>query len=966
MKQRFEIIYKSFRKHIDFKKSLVVLRLNLLLGLLFLSFSVSPALAQVPELNTDEKIAQLFAYELKREDVEEDFKSFNKNFDEGLGMLIISIDLDKNEVDKINRVLNRFESKPIVVYKNSENNELWPSSLSIGAVSNKQILSNWSENTGLSLLKAGYHFSYSVFPGISKAQEAKEALEFSINEDWEIVQENILAIETGFKKTKIKTIIPDFPGFRNQSTGYAFQVNLDENRIKNIEMKPYEALINNGADLIQMSASLVKDRSETFTPFFLSTDWTEKTLRKELDFKGLVLSADIKNVSEWYDAKNGEIELMAFENGNDLLLNPENVNAARRRIRSLIKKSKKYENQLNDAVQRILAYKESTNFRTEVGGIAFPDLEYEEILRKSITVLDDNDIVPLAYLDTKKIACVHIGIDYPNISSVYLDKYDRIKHFYLRDRFNYYEKFQELIKNLEGYDVVILPLGNIPFDPSENYGIGNQIPRFVTDISDKKDVIILAHGNPIIGDLFPNRVSHIISYDTGSIAQKLLPQILFGAKAAFGKLPFSTNKYAWNSGKLTKSLNRLDYVYPQEVGMDASILAKIEDVVQEALEDKATPGCQILVAKDGHIVLEKGYGYLSYDKENPVSTETVYDIASITKVAATLQGVMLLSEMDVINVNKTASQYLYDLRASNKDDLYISEILSHQAGLTPYIPYWKQTLDGEGLDDRYYCDNPDDWFCVEVVPGIYTIRTMEDSLWKWTLESELREKNKDGNFGYRYSDLGFYIMKKLVERRTRQPIEEFLEQNFYRPLGMSKMTFFPLAYFDEEEIAPTEQDNYFRHTMVRGTVHDQGAAMFGGVGGHAGLFSNSIDLAKLLQMHLNKGSYGGQRYFRPETVETFAQRHFKNNRRGLGWDKPLRSGNGPSSDLCSYNTFGHTGFTGTAMWADPDYNLIYVFLSNRIHPDVNNRKLIKQNIRTRIQDIVYESIFINDINLEQK
>ncbi|MEQ9148940.1 MAG: serine hydrolase [Cytophagales bacterium] len=964
MKQRFEIIYKSFRKHIDFEKSLVSWRLKLFLGLVILTFSATAIHAQKSDLNLDQKIAQLFAYELKREDFKEDFKTFKKDFDEGLGMLIVSFPLNESEVIQINRVLKPFDLKPIIVFKNTKSSERWPSALSVGAVSDNQILSNWSEKMGLTLSNSGYHFSYSEFPGVSKTQEAKEALEYSINEDWEIVQEKVLAIESGFKKTDIKTIIPDFPGFRNQSTDFAFKVNFDESRIKSIEMKPYEALINDGADVIQVSASLVKDKSETFIPFFLSTDWTEKTLRKELGFKGLVLSADITNVSKWYDAKNGEIELMAFENGNDLLLNPENVNAARRRIRALIKKSKKYENQLNDAVQRILTHKGNAKGESKLAGISFPVLEYEDILRKSITVMDDNDIIPLAYLDTKKIACVHIGIEYPNLSSVYLDKYDRIKHFYLRDRFNYYEKFQELINSLESFDVVILPLGNIPFDPSENYGIGNQIPRFVRDISDKKDVIILAHGNPIIGDLFPNRVSHIIAYDTGSIAQKLLPQILFGAKRAYGKLPFSTEKYAWNSGKMTKSLNRLDYVYPQEVGMDPSILAKIEDVVQEALEDKATPGCQILVAKDGHIVLEKGYGYLSYDSVVPVSTETVYDVASITKVAATLQGVMLLTEMDVINVNKTASQYLYDLRASNKDDLYISEILSHQAGLTPYIPYWKQTLDGEGLDDRYYCDNPDDWFCVEVVPGIYTIRTMEDSLWKWTLESELREKNKDGNFGYRYSDLGFYIMKKLVERRTRQPIEEFLEQNFYRPLGMSKMTFFPLAYFDEEEIAPTEQDDYFRHTMVRGTVHDQGAAMFGGVGGHAGLFSNSIDLAKLLQMHLNKGTYGGQRYLRPETVETFAQRHFKNNRRGLGWDKPLRSGNGPSSDLCSYNTFGHTGFTGTAMWADPDYNLIYVFLSNRIHPDVNNRKLIKQNIRTRIQDIVYESIFINDINLK--
>lgn len=962
MIQSFEIIYKSFPKHVDFEKSLDLVLKGALSFLIIFIFSGFSAQAQSEQLNIDQKISQLFAYELQIEDFQDDFKSFRKKYEDGLGMLIISFPLSENQIKKVENQLKKSNLDPILVYKPTENSCGWPSYLSIGSVPDSEVIKNWSEITGSALFNAGYDFTFSVFPGLSRTKGAKEALESSINEDWEFVQEKMIAVESGFLKADMKTIIPNFPGFQNQTGELAYKVNFDEERIKNIEVKPYGALIESGVKIIQMSASLVKDKSEIFTPFFLSKDWTNKILKDELDFKGIILSADIKNVSDWYDARNGEIELLAFEAGNDLLLNPENVNAAKRRIRSAVKKSKKVENRINEAVSKILSFKKKTFGPEKLTKVSLPELEYEIVLRKSITVLDDLEIIPLEHLGTKKIACVHIGIEYPNVTSVYLDKYDRIKHFYLRDRFNYYQKFQELIKSLEGYDLVILPLGNIPFNPEDNYGIGNQVPRFAADVSDKMDVVVLAQGNPLVADIFPKRVSLILSYDTTQIAQRLLPQILFGAKPAYGKLPFATKKYSWNSGKKTKSLERLDYVYPEEVGMDPSILAQVEEVVQEALESKATPGCQILVAKDGHIVLEKGYGYLSYDSVNPVTTETVYDIASITKVAATLQGVMLLSEMDVINVNKTASQYLYDLRISNKDDLFISEILSHQAGLRPYIPYWKQTMDGEILDDRYYCDNADDWFCVEVVPGIYTIPTMEDSLWKWMMESELRERNKDGNFGYRYSDLGFYIMKKLVERRTRQPIEEFLEQNFYSPLGMSKLTFFPLAYFDADEIAPTEQDDYFRNRMIRGTVHDQGAAMFGGVGGHAGLFSNSIDLAKLLQMHLNKGSYGNERFYRAQTIETFTQRHFKNNRRGLGWDKPLRSGNGPTSDLCSYNTFGHTGFTGTAMWADPDYDLVYVFLSNRIHPDVNNRKLIKQNIRTRIQDIVYESIFINDIN----
>jgi CubicO group peptidase (beta-lactamase class C family) len=369
------------------------------------------------------------------------------------------------------------------------------------------------------------------------------------------------------------------------------------------------------------------------------------------------------------------------------------------------------------------------------------------------------------------------------------------------------------------------------------------------------------------------------------------------------------------------------------------------------------PGCQILVAKNGVVVYNKSFGNLTYDNSQPVTSNTVYDIASITKVAGTLQAVMFLEERGMIDLDKKASYYLPEFNNTNKEDLVIRDILTHQAGLIPFIPYWKKTIDSAGFNATFYSSTRSDLFCNEVVPGVYSISSMEDSLWKWTIESNLLKKNKKTKqYDYQYSDLGFYIMKRICEKQLNQPIDEFLAQNFYRPLGLSTMTYKPLGKISIDQIAPTEDDKLFRRSLVRGCVHDPGAAMFGGVAGHAGLFSNALDLAVLMQMNLQQGYYGGEKFFLPSTVGEFSKRQFDKNRRGLGWDKPDPDGNGPTSDYASPNTFGHTGFTGTAVWIDPDQNLVYVFLSNRVYPDAGNTKLIKNNIRTKIHDVIYESI----------
>jgi beta-N-acetylhexosaminidase len=320
---------------------------------------------------------------------------------------------------------------------------------------------------------------------------------------------------------------------------------------------------------------------------------------------------------------------------------------------------------------------------------------------------------------------------------------------------------------------------------------------------------------------------------------------------------------------------------------------------------------------------------------------------------------MFLYDNDLVSLDKKIYHYLPELKRTNKKSMVLQDILLHQAGLTPYIPFWKKTVDEFGVQPPYYSIYHEKEFDFQIASDLYANKHLRDSLWQWTIESDLLSKPRwQKKYDYRYSDVGYYIMQKLAERILNDPINNFLEQNFYQPLGLNTMTYLPLCDFPEERIAPTEDDALFRKDLITGLVHDQGAAMYGGIAGHAGLFSNAQDLAILMQMNLWDGNYGGVRYFSKGTVPFFAQKHYEENRRGLGWDKPvMEDGPSPTSHYSSGLTFGHTGFTGTAAWADPEFGLVFIFLSNRIHPDANNRKLITNDIRTRIMDVIYESIF---------
>lgn len=425
---------------------------------------------------------------------------------------------------------------------------------------------------------------------------------------------------------------------------------------------------------------------------------------------------------------------------------------------------------------------------------------------------------------------------------------------------------------------------------------------------------------------------------------------LFGGFAITSKLAADiSNKYIAGSGYATEK-TRLGYTAPEDEGMDGKMLTdKVDRIVKEGIDSLAYPGAVILVAKNGNVVFEKAYGYHTYGKEQAMRTNDIFDMASVTKIAATTLEVMRLTEEGKIDLEETMGHYLADARKSNKAKVKLRDVMLHQAGFVPFIPFY-QNLDATDTSSDSSARYP-----TKIADGIFIRKNFyNEVMWPQMLASPLKSAGK-----YVYSDISMYVMKEVIESVTKQPLNELVKKDFYGPLGMYNSGFQPRKYFAKNKIVPTENDMSFRRTLLQGYVHDQGAAMVDGVSGHAGLFSTANDLAIYAQMLLNKGEYGGKRYLEAKTVDEYTSRYSSVSRRGLGFDRwdPDTTKHYPSR-LASPATFGHTGYTGTCIWIDPSNQLTYIFLSNRVHPEVST-KLLQLNIRSRLEDAIYESIRAN-------
>jgi CubicO group peptidase (beta-lactamase class C family) len=565
----------------------------------------------------------------------------------------------------------------------------------------------------------------------------------------------------------------------------------------------------------------------------------------------------------------------------------------------------------------------------------------EERLVEHSTVLFNNSkyLLPLKDLDQLKVASIHFSSPYASAFDSLLNKYSKVQAFDGR-AYSGAKTLADLSADLKWYNTIILQVTDADLN-------NPQIINFITSSQKLKSVIVAAFGGgAVLSKLSNVTVPVLWSERLTAVAAMYSAQAIFGGLPVTQKLTRTYSpQFAAGMGFITDKI-RLQYTVPEDAGINANNLTGIDDIAREAIAEHATPGCVVLVAKDGKVIFNKAYGYHTYDKSIPDQITDIFDLASMTKITATTVEAMKLTDEGKLSLEATIGDYIPLARNSNKNDIQIRELLMHQAGLIPDIKGFEKVKPTDHSTDSsaaYPTRVSDHYFLRK---DYY-----KDVMFPEMLSSPLKTRGQ-----YVYSDVSMLFMMEVLENITAIPENVYVQQTFYKPLGMQTAGFLPLYRFNQNQIPPTENDQEFRQSLLDGYVHDPTAALMGGVAGHAGLFGSANDVAIMYQMLLNRGTYGGTQYFKPEVVDLFTSKQSAVSRRGLGFDRwdPIADRHYPSK-LASPQTYGHTGFTGTCIWVDPKYNLVYVFLSNRVHPDVSN-KLGSLNIRPRIQDVVYEAI----------
>ncbi|NOZ45705.1 MAG: serine hydrolase [Chlorobi bacterium] len=848
----------------------------------------------------------------------------------------------------------------------------YPKQLMLGAIQDNELIYNMSEHIAKQMRRLGVHINFAPDIDINNNPDNPVINFRSFGENRNNVSQKGIAYMQGLQDNNILAVGKHFPGHGDtkfDSHKTLPTINHTRQHLFDNELYPFQQLINNGLGGIMVAHLFVPafdstiDRASTLSKVIV-TD----LLKKQMAFKGLVFTdaLNMRGVRNYYTPD--EINILAIKAGNNVLVFPDNVGNAIKNIKTAIEKGEIPLSKIETSCKKILMAKRWFGLNqyqpVKLKGLN-SDLNSSdakktniELVESAITLLNNkNRIIPLQQLDTLKIASVAIGNGKIKTFQTYLNKYTYVKKLALNKHATKKE-IDSLHKKLKNFNLIIVSIHNTSQSPSGKYGITKTEVEFVTKLAIHKNVILDVFANPYSLNSFKtsNLSSVILSYEDSRLSQALSAQLIFGGIKALGKLPVSLNKFNINSGIVIDSTIRLKYTIPEDLCIEPNLLIKVDSLAENAITNKATPGCQILCAKDGKVFYEKSFGYYTYDSINKVRNNNIYDLASITKVAATTLLLMKMYDEQKLLPNDLLSEHICALDTTNKKKMKLDDILRHQASLKAWMPFYRSTIVNSLPDSAIYSRIKSDDYSIQVADSLYITKDYSESLFDSIFASPLRDTND-----YKYSDLGFFMFKKMIQNEEHTKLNLFVDSVFYKPLGLKTMGFLPLKRNKKGNIVPTEWDTVFRKQLLQGYVHDQGAAMLGGVGGHAGLFSDANDLAIIMQMLMNYGRYGGKQFINAETVKLFTttSANNPNNRRALGFDKPEMdySKEGPTCQCVSDRSFGHTGFTGTIAWADPVTKIVYIFLSNRVYPNQNNAKLVEMNVRTNIQQAFYDAIY---------
>ncbi len=924
---------------------------------------------QLSSMTKDARLGQLFmigAYPTQGASDEQAVLRAIRTHDEG-GIIFF-----RGQEDQIARLTNRYQAQskvPLMMSMDAEwgtnmrvaRATKFPRQLLMGAVQNNALIYEFGKAVAQECRAMGIHINFAPVVDVNNNPANPVIGDRSFGESRENVTAKAYQYIRGLQDHGVMACAKHFPGHGDTDVDSHKDLPVIRHsraRLDSIELYPFKNLVQHGVQSVMVAHLHIPALDATPNlPVTLSKPTITGLLKEKMGFKGLIFTdaLNMRGVTKHY--KDGETDVKALLAGNDVLLVTQDIPNAKKRIYEAIDSSWITWEEIDARVRKILYAKyqmglhqyvpvETQNVASRLRLSQNKALK-QDIVSQALTIVDPTDILPLS---AKNTACISVGTRKGMTTfQSELKKYGINQHYSANGVVS-----KSRLKTLAKQKTVIVAVHNIGRSATQRFNVSANIEQTVRTLSAQTRVLVVAFGSPYALRYFPTAQGVVAAYNNEQMTQRLAARAVAGALPFRGRLPVTASPtFKYGMGKDTE-VQKMPYASnPESVGLSSSVLKRIDKIAAEMIRQQAAPGAQVLVAKNGQIAFHRTYGHYTYANKNRVQRDNIYDLASVTKVAATTIALMRLYDEGKLELDQPLSFYLPELRGTNKSRMTIREILLHQAGLKPWIPFYMRTLDEQKkpIMGRYYAPKYSRDYSIRVADALYFAPSKVDSvLWQRIYKQDLR-----GRTNYKYSDLGFYLFTRLVKKLTGKSLDAYVSETFYRPMGLLTTQFNPLINgVPRSKIIPTEDDKYFRYQVVQGDVHDMGAAMLGGVSGHAGLFSNAQDLAAIFQMLINGGEYGGKRYLKSSTINLFTAKQSTGFDRKEEGDRPNQSIN--VAYQASERTFGHQGFTGIGAWADPDNNLVYLFLSNRTFPSGENMTLIRRDIRSRIQEVVYEAI----------
>jgi beta-glucosidase-like glycosyl hydrolase/CubicO group peptidase (beta-lactamase class C family) len=937
-------------------------------------------------LTFKEKIAQLImvaAYSNKTAEHEQDILRHIKN--NKIGGIIFMQGGPHRQINLTNKFQK--ESKtPLIIAMDAEwglGQRLdsclkYPYAMTCGAINNDSLIFRMGADIAEQCKRLGVHINFAPVTDVN-VNPLNPVIGFrSFGEDVDKVSDKAIMYAQGLQSQNVLAVAKHFPGHGDTESDSHYTLPVIKHnraRLDSIEMAPFRKLIKSGTGGIMIAHLNIPALDSTGVPATISKQIIKNTLATEMQYSGLIVSDAMNMSGITSKAKAGKAEALAIAAGMDLLEFVTDPQLAIKEISKAVKRGDITKEEIENKCRKLLMIKRWVGLNNK--RIIDPDnlyydlskpeywLTIRKITEESLTVLQNKqDFLPLKKLDTLRIASISVGRDYITPFQKTLGKYTKVDHFHI-DKYASMESFQKTFSKLKNYNVVVASVNHFWMSAVKNFHLTNLQVNAISTISSMPNSIITVFGNPYVLNSFPgieNSRAIILGYQESVHSQELAAQLIFGAIAGNGKLPVTVNKFfEKDNGNNILSLQRFKYTIPEELGINSGVLKKkIDSLINIALEQKAFPGCQIFLAKNAKVFFHECYGSHTYYNNQPVAKDDIYDWASLTKITGPLPALMSLYDEEKFDLDQKFSVLWPQWEGTNKEDLIIREVLAHQAGLIAWIPFWQRTVNEKGKFKRgFFKKRPSKKYSLRLARKMYLNNSFIDTIYTVIAESELLPEKK-----YLYSGLSFYLYPEIIENISGEDYETYLTKNIYRPLGAWSVKFNAYKHYPLDQIVPTENDDFFRRELLHGFVHDEGCAMMGGVSGNAGLFGTINDAAKIMQMYMNYGEYGGERYIKESTLREWTSRQFEEdeNRRGLGFDKPYIDNHenkledaypAPSS---SASSFGHSGYTGTFAWADPETGLLFILFSNRVYPTRDNPLIYDLNLRPQLHQAIYDVI----------